>query len=209
MAAISVSGPNILSSQGQLEKIQQEMSCSICLEHLCLPVQLSTSHTFNGGKKIKCTHKFCLICIRTYFGMNNQYRNYENYFCPKCRASAPRQNTYFHQESDHYILDILQNGTYRPCPNSCGFEWDSQSTIRNHLLKNCENGFSQCSICRTSMKRKDLILHELLCADKRVAPDINYERLKSIRDASLNPELAHARTVHLEQIIAAKTPTNN
>lgn len=192
-----------LTPLGQLEKIQQEMTCVICCEHLCLPVQLSTIPTIAGGKKIKCTHKFCLICIRKYFGMNEQHKKYHNYFCPQCRAPAPRQNTYFHQESDHSILDIIQNGEKRPCPNSCGFVWESQSTIRNHLLRDCKNGFSQCGECKTSIIRHMLPVHELRCKDAKIAHGINLQRHKSIEDARMNHELAHAHMVHLEQIVDA------
>ena len=95
--------------------------------------------------------------------MNEKYKDYSKYKCPQCRAEAPRENTYFHQESDHEILDILQNGAERPCPNECEFKWASQSSIRNHLLKNCENGFSQCEKCGTTMKRKDLKVHQPEC----------------------------------------------
>jgi hypothetical protein len=208
--------PLILTPLEQITKLQQEMGCVICLEHLCLPVQLSTSHVINNGKKIKCTHKFCLICIRKCFGMNERYKDYSKFKCPMCRAQAPQRDPYFHQESDHVLLDILQNGAKRPCPNECGFEWGSQSTIRSHLLNDCANGFSSCKVCRTTMKRSDLILHEANHErDMKIAQENSDRReMRRIQREERNrlysdPGYILVRQKHLRQIVSAANRTHN
>lgn len=168
---------NLLSKidnlSSQLEQIKDHMKCSICLEHLCNPVQLETeSKTTNKGK-IKCTHKFCLICIRDYFGMNERHKNYQNFKCPICREEVHSNPPYYHQLSDHIILDIIQNDEDLECPRKCGYMWTSQSCVKNHLFKDCPEGFTQCNKCRITIKRNQLDKH---IEDCNLTDKINFTR---------------------------------
>ena len=193
-----------LTAYDQIKAIQEHMTCSICLEHLCNPVQLENYFVVTANGKTKCTHKFCLICIRDYFGLNNKHKYYHNFKCPICRAITHGNASYYHQTSDHAILDILQNGKELQCPRKCDFMWTSQSSIKNHLLFDCPNSFGSCKLCSTLTPKGELSLHTKRCEYEQDKYMFETIRNIEIQKISQNPKLAAKRRKHLQQITSTK-----
>lgn len=146
------------SDKKVLEAVRESLTCSICLNPLVMPVTLNvcTKDTH------VCGHKFCTLCIRDYFEMNNPNKKYDNK-CPVCRASV-NDGGRIYKASDAYrqvhLIDTL-NALFGklPCPRCNEFK-GFQEDLKNHLHNDCPESMTTCDDCLKMVKRGELQYHK-------------------------------------------------
>ncbi|KAG6924149.1 zinc finger protein RFP-like, partial [Chelydra serpentina] len=74
-----------------VEKLQEEASCSICLEYFQDPVS------------IHCGHNFCRACITRCWG-----ELATNFSCPQCRQTAQQRNFRLNRELANMVELVKQ-----------------------------------------------------------------------------------------------------
>ncbi|XP_009074630.1 PREDICTED: E3 ubiquitin-protein ligase TRIM39-like, partial [Acanthisitta chloris] len=125
-----------MAEDNPTENLQDEVSCSLCLEFFQDPVS------------IHCGHNFCRSCI-TQCWENSE----ENYPCPQCSETAPQPNLRPNRELAK-IIGIARRLSLRVSRD--GMRWDRFCWKHQEVLKLfCEEEqIPICLVCRESQEHR-------------------------------------------------------
>ncbi|XP_024075589.2 E3 ubiquitin-protein ligase TRIM7-like [Terrapene carolina triunguis] len=119
-----------------VQKLQDEATCSICLEYFKAPVS------------IHCGHNFCRACIDQCWGESEP-----NFSCPQCRATAQRRNFRPNRELANMVELVKQ------LKLQAGKEPEAERVCERHqepLKLFCEEDQSPiCVVCDRSKAHRD------------------------------------------------------
>nr|XP_008165344.1 E3 ubiquitin-protein ligase TRIM7-like [Chrysemys picta bellii] len=119
-----------------VQKLQDEATCSICLEYFKAPVS------------IHCGHNFCRACINQCWGQSEP-----NFSCPQCRATAQRRNFRPNRELANMVELVKQ------LKLQAGKEPEGERVCERHqepLKLFCEKDQSPiCVVCDRSKAHRD------------------------------------------------------
>ncbi|XP_014382330.1 E3 ubiquitin-protein ligase TRIM39-like [Alligator sinensis] len=133
-----------MAAQGPVQSLQDELSCSICLEYFKDPVS------------IPCGHNFCRACISQYWKETEA-----NFFCPQCREAAQQRNFRPNRELAN-IVEIAKRLSLQTTAVA-GCEKVTE-THREELKLLCEKDQEPiCAICREPHTHQ---AHTALCKEE-------------------------------------------
>lgn len=136
-----------------IEKLKETITCSICMEVATLPVHPTCC------ENSKSLPPACMICVRSYLGLNNHWRNraYQKKSWNGCGCTIDprsRNRTYTHTTQLDTIRNLLGPSK---CPHQeCGIECSTTAELRRHLngtckstdtIKNCGYAMTRCKHC--------------------------------------------------------------
>ncbi|XP_073670993.1 E3 ubiquitin/ISG15 ligase TRIM25-like isoform X1 [Paramisgurnus dabryanus] len=138
-------------AEASISVVQDQFSCSICLDLLKDPVT------------IPCGHSYCMSCITDYWDQDDQKRNYS---CPQCRqtfATRPvlGKNTMLAEVVENLKKTKLQADRPDHCYAEAGDVECDVCTEKKH------KAVKSCLVCLNSYCQNHLEQHEKFFKDKK------------------------------------------
>lgn len=142
--------PGTMDAVELARKLQEEATCSICLDYFTDPVMTA------------CGHNFCRECIRLSWekakGKKGRRRKGSSFPCPECREMSPQRNL----RPNRLLTKVAEMARQHPCLQ----RHDLCQAHQEPLKLFCEEDQSPiCVVCREAREHR---LHRALPIDEAV-----------------------------------------
>uniref|UniRef100_A0A8C8SPF7 Tripartite motif containing 7 n=1 Tax=Pelusios castaneus TaxID=367368 RepID=A0A8C8SPF7_9SAUR len=174
-----------MAAESPVQSLQDEASCSICLEYFQDPVS------------IHCGHNFCRACITSYWGKSDA-----NFSCPQCKETAQQRNFRPNRELAK-IIEIAKRLSLQAAKGSVG-----EGVCEKHqeaLKLFCEDDQAPiCLVCRESQAHRShtVVPIEEAAQEYMEKIQIQLQTLKEEREKLVGLKVTKEKRVweNLEQI---------